>query len=977
MKISYVLAAYMLLTTVTTYGQESTMSATYFRNGIYLGEAPSIASRMANGTFIEAEDIEKEYNPKRSGANKVVPGKGLPKGGDPLAAESTPQFRLPSNPPIVTWNAASSSSTPTDPTGAIGPEHYMNSWNSSFRIWDREGNPLTNAASLANIWPGQTLGDPIIFYDRYAERFVITQFRQGPNGFLIGVCQGPDPINDGWFTYEFPSGSFPDYPKFSVWSDGYYITSNKNSGTAGTSEVVYALERDKMIVGDPSAQIVGFPLPGITTSGFFSPLGFNCSGPELPPPGNAPIIYMQDDVWFGVNVDHLKIWNINVNWTTPGSSTISTAQQLNTTPYDGLFDGGSFSNLPQPAGGDIDALQATIMYMAQYRRFPDYNVVVLNHVVDLDGGDDLAGIRWYELRQENDGDPWTIFQEGTYVQPDGHSAFSGSICMDSNGNIGLAYTVVSESIFPGLRYTGRFASDPPGQMTLAEESFGEGNQINPSTRYGDYSQMTIDPLDDKTFWHIGEYFSTGRKNRVGAFKIAADLAVDVGVIGVTTPNLGTFSNTEPITVVIRNFGLEAQSDIPVFYQVDGGAPVNEVFAGPIGPATTAEYTFTTTADLSVEGTVYSLYASTGLLTDLDPLNDDYSTEVTHIGAVDLGPTALTSPQSDPSLGLGETVAVEISNFGGADQSDFEISYSVNGGTPVVETVTDAVISQGVLEYTFTTPYDFVDGLGEYEFTFTVSQEGDSDNSNDVFSTIVEKLLCQPEQDCSFGDGIEILELGTINNNSGCDDGGYGNYTDLSTDLAEGTTHDMTVTTGYGDQHVRVWIDFNDNFNFTNSEIVISDFIIAAGQAGGTFTETMDLVIESGVAYGEHLMRVKTNWQATVPANECQATDFGETEDYTVNIGAVGLEENILGENDLILNYLSGNQFLMTFQSDVFNEPLIVTVHDIQGRNVIQNWVYPSSGVYQYDFDMSYAAKGAYLLRLGNDESGKVIRFVVQ
>ncbi|MBK7029746.1 MAG: PKD domain-containing protein [Bacteroidales bacterium] len=332
--------------------------------------------------------------------------------------------------------------------------------------------------------------------------------------------KGPDPVTSGWGLLALPTNTFPDYPKFSIWSDGYYITANKDQTSASTSQVVFALERNKMLTGDPTAQMIGFPLTGIVTSGFYSPLGFNVTGNTMPPAGNAPIVYMQDDSWSGVSSDHLKLWSVNVNWTTPASSTISSPQVINTAAFDGLFDGGSFSNLPQPSGSDIDALQATIMYMAQYRRFPTYNCAVFNFVVDLNGADNLAGIRWYELRQTTDGAPWSIYQEGTYTQPSGHSAFSGNMCMDMNGNIALAYTTVSTTQFPSLRYTGRYASDPLGTMTLAEEVIVNGTQSDPATRYGDYSQMTIDPSDDVTFWSIGEYFNSGRKNHVGVFNIA-------------------------------------------------------------------------------------------------------------------------------------------------------------------------------------------------------------------------------------------------------------------------------------------------------------------------------------------------------------------------------------------------------------------------------------------------------------------------
>jgi PKD repeat protein len=496
---------------------EGEQHPTLITTAIFLGEVPSIASQIENGTFKPAEDIVKEFNPKKWGANTAVPGKGLPIGNDPLLDQQSRAPMQQGRAPILTFEAASATATPTDPTGAVGPNHFVNAWNSSFRIWDKAGNPLTAVASLGTVLPG-TMGDPIVMYDQFADRFLITEFYS--NGFDVAISKGPNPVTSGWWVYRFPTNTFPDYPKFSLWSDGYYITANKDQGSASTSQVVFALERDKMIAGNPAAQMIGFPLTGIVTSGFYSPLGFNVTGSSMPPAGNAPIVYMQDDAWSGVSADHLKVWSVNVNWTTPASSTISAPQVINTTAFDGLFDGGSFSNLPQPSGSDIDALQATIMYMAQYRRFPTYNCAVFNFVVDLNGADNLAGIRWYELRQTTDGAPWTIYQEGTYTQPNGHSAFSGNMCMDMNGNIALAYTTVSTTQYPSLRYTGRYANDPLGTMTLAEEVIANGTQSDPATRYGDYSQMTIDPSDDVTFWSIGEYFNSGRKNQVGVFNIA-------------------------------------------------------------------------------------------------------------------------------------------------------------------------------------------------------------------------------------------------------------------------------------------------------------------------------------------------------------------------------------------------------------------------------------------------------------------------
>jgi PKD repeat protein len=619
MKHSYkiIFAVCLLFFTLTNKAQENQNEVsdgpqhpTLITKAIFLGEVPSIESQIASGTFKPAENKLKEVNPKRWGSNTSIPGKGLPKGNDPLWQIQTDVTKKAGKAPTLSFDAASASATPTDPTGAIGPNHFVNSWNTAFRIWDKAGNPLTAAASLGTVLPG-TMGDPIVVYDKFADRFLITEFYS--NGFDVAICKGPNPVTDGWWVYRFPTNTFPDYPKFAVWSDGYYITANKDQNSASTSQVVFAIERSKMLTGNTSAQMLGFPLTGIVTSGFYSPLAFNANGSSLPPVGNAPIVYMQDDAWSGVATDHLKIWSINVNWTTPASSTISSPQILNTQAFDGLFDGGSFSNLPQPSGSDIDALQATIMYMAQYRRFPAYNTVVFNFVVDLNGADNLAGIRWYELRQTTDGAPWAIYQEGTYVQPNGHSAFSGNMCMDASGNIALAYTTVSTTQYPSLRYSGRYAADPLGTMPFTEEVIVNGIQSDPSTRYGDYSQMTIDPVDDATFWSIGEYFAGGtRKNRVGVFNIAPP-ALTAKFTGTPT----TLCTGGSVVFTDQSLG----SPISWAWSFPGGTP--SVFNGQTPPAISynAPGTYDVTLAVTDASAGNNALTKTGYITAKDLIAD--------------------------------------------------------------------------------------------------------------------------------------------------------------------------------------------------------------------------------------------------------------------------------------------------------------------------------------------------------------------
>ncbi|MEW7290914.1 fibronectin type III domain-containing protein [Aquimarina sp. 2304DJ70-9] len=564
------------------FAQTGKMGPSTIGEAEYLRIIPALAD-MDN--IISAKAFATVAPPKRKGTNKFVPGKGfMPENGmDPLMAvqqKSTSRMAITNE--VASFDAHIGTVL-NDATGAIGPNHYVYAFNSGFGILDRNGNVLVPEASLGTLFPGETLGDPVVVYDNFADRFIIMEFSNTPNGFLIAVGQGPDPVNDGWFTYRFNTGSFPDYEKLSIWSDGYYITANKDQNAPTTNDVVFAVERDKMLVGDASAGLIGFPLPAAVTSGFYSPGGSNATGTTLPPVGTGhSILYLQDDGWSGVSNDHIKVWTTDVNWTNPGSSTISAPQEISTTPFDSVFDGGSFQNLDEPGNGpDIDALQATMMYMTQYRRFGTHNSIVLNFVVDLDGTDSLAGIRWYELRQTGDGAPWTIFQEGTYVQPDGLSAFCGSIAQDAQGNIGLGYTVVSSSVFTSLRYTGRLASDPLGTMTAVEQVSANGDAQNNRSdgRYGDYGQMTIDPLDDMTFWHIAEYMKgpspNVRRSHVVAFKLEPDTpdteapTVPANLVASNTTDVSTTISWDASTDNIGVTGYDVLQDGAVIGTVAG------------------------------------------------------------------------------------------------------------------------------------------------------------------------------------------------------------------------------------------------------------------------------------------------------------------------------------------------------------------------------------------------------------------------
>tara|TARA_Y100000739_G_C20614042_1_gene470708 strand:+ start:3102 stop:6011 length:2910 start_codon:yes stop_codon:yes gene_type:complete len=930
-------------------------------------EVPSLASKW--NELIPYVDIEKEMQDGKATPYGIVAGKGS--SGEDLLAENQAELyqKIQGKTPSIVFEAALSSSSPTDPAGAVGPNHYVAVFNTGFRVFDKEGEALTAQLSPANVFGiGSFCCDLTVSYDAAADRFVMSILG---NGWTVAVSQGPDPINDGWYVYNWGTGS--DYQKLSIWSDAYYVTDNPPA--------LHALERDAMIAGDQTAQFVAFSLPGLPGTGFRSPQAFNVTDDNLPAAGSAPIVFMADDQWAGVSSDHLKIWTADVDWDNTGNSTISSSpQEISTTPFISIFDGGSWDNLQQPGGGAIDALQSTIMNQAQFRKFSSHNSAILNFVVNISGdATNLAGVRWFELRQDGDGQEWSLYQEGTYAAPNGKHAWNASMAMDLQGNIGLGYSGMGgdNDQFVSTYYTGRYASDALGTMSISEEIIQAGTGNISGTRFGDYSKLAVDPSNDKAFWFNNELISGSRANVVGVFQIAANFANDVGVVNIDSPVSGTLTASEDVTVTIFNYGENDASNFDVTYQVDGGATITETYTGTIGSALTDQFTFSATTDMSTVGSTYAITASTMMSGDEDTTNDSYTTDVVHLNANDIGVSAISSPSSGTNLSATEQITVTITNYGGATQTDFDVTIDLDG-TIITETVAGPLEGNSTIDYTFVYLAD-LSAFGSYSITAYTSLASDYDNSNDSTSVTVNNANCTPESNCLYnsapGDGFQLVAIGDIYNETGCSDGGYGDYTAISTDLAQGDTYPLTLTTNYGSQNVRVWIDYNDDFVFSLDELVVDNYVLGLGQGNVSITGNAVVSIPSDAALGQHIMRLKSNWNALVPDDACEGTTWGETEDYTVNIvTSLGIDD-VNQNSEFSVVSLGNNQFDVNLNSPYVGK-IELTVYNVLGQRMVFHR-FENTGTFNYDLDMSYVAKGVYLVKVGNSSFGKVQKIIVE
>jgi hypothetical protein len=415
------------------------------------------------------------------------------------------------------------SAAPPDTNGAVGATQYVQWVNEAFAVYNKttgarvagptNGNQLFQALGATHQCAVDNDGDPIVQYDKTNNRWVLTQFavtNGTTKGFYqcIAVSQTSDAAG-AYNVYAYKEPNFNDYPKFGVWADGYYATYNMFSGNTFVGARLCAYDRAKMLTGAPATEQC-FQL----SSSFGGVLPADVDGITAPPAGSPEFF-----VNFGAN--SLNVWKLHVDFVTPASSTLTGPTNLAVAAFSEACGGGTC--IPQSGTTQqLDSLGDRLMYRLAYRHFADgHEAMVVNHSVSPGTGP-ASGVRWYELRI-NAGTP-SVFQQGTYAV-DSNSRWMGSIAMDKVGNIGLAYSVSGSALQPSIRFTSRAPGDAAGTLR-AETSIvaGTGSQTATLSRWGDYSALTVDPVDDCTFWYTTEYLKTNGtfnwSTRIASFKLA-------------------------------------------------------------------------------------------------------------------------------------------------------------------------------------------------------------------------------------------------------------------------------------------------------------------------------------------------------------------------------------------------------------------------------------------------------------------------
>ena len=566
---------------------------------------------------------------------------------------------------------------PPDTVGEIGPNHFVQMVNSAFRIYSRTGTPLiplTSIGALFSTVPGPCAnsedGDPIVLYDQLADRWILSEFCvvANPNNHqLIAISQTGDPTG-AYYVYDFmmPNNKFNDYPKFGVWSDGYYMTDNQfnQAGTQFLGAGLFAFDRAKMIAGDPTASFVYFDkaegCPAACQFGGMLPSDIDGF---VPPPAGAPNPFIQFDAdEFGAT-DSLRIFDFHVDFAIPANSTLTerTGSPLAVAAFDPReVPSGSRNIVPQPPPGvAVDVISDRLMNRLAYRNYGTHESLALNHSVNAAVNPAFrAGVRYYEIRKTSPAAAYTVQEQGTMSGPGGDTVhrWMGSAAMNAAGSLAVGYSASSSAVFPSLRYAGRLSGDPAGSLAQGEALMvaGTSSQTHSSGRWGDYSDLTVDPLDDCTFWFTSEYVTgasapdnTRWHTRVGAFQFGPCPPIQKGILAGTVTSAANGA-------VVPNATIKA---LPFFRSTNASGVYN------IDPIGTGTYTVVASAPGYVSATVNGVVITTGNTTTqnfaLTPLND-----------LDPGTPAVTAESCSPgnsALDPGETVTVNlpIVNNGGA------------------------------------------------------------------------------------------------------------------------------------------------------------------------------------------------------------------------------------------------------------------------------------------------------------------------
>jgi hypothetical protein len=635
-------------------------------------------------------------------------GKLQPSGAPaPIGAGTSPTAELPAPAPLSSFEGLQFSDDcggiqcgdghPPDTNGDVGPGYYIESVNTAVGIYDKSTgsriagfsfNALMSQGQFGNLCDTDNFGDPVVLYDSFHDRWVITDFAfqldshnnvvSPPGSFqCFAVSRTGDPVAGGWNFYSLPvADALQDYPKFGVWPDGLYMSANMFGFPANGSFQnvrVWALNLAQMEAGATTPQTVMFNAPAKTqATDVFTLLPSNARVQAGTPPAGRPNLFAS--VW-GLS-NSVRVWAFHVDW-------VNTANSTFTGPTDAAT-GSTWApppnTVPSKSGNALDTLAIRLMMQNQYTNIGGVESLWDSHTVQ-GSSSSQAAVRWYQVPVTG-GTVGSALQASTW-NPDASNRFMPSLAVDRAGDMALGYSVSSSTLFPAIRYAGRVVGDPANTLGQSETSLieGSGSQFgncggSACTRWGDYSAMTLDP-DGCTFWYANEYYSVlglDDHTRIGSFALPGCTGIAMGTLQGTVTDASTSS---PIQGAVVTAGIRSTT-----------TNASGAYSFPNMPAGT--YSVTATRSGYSSGSASGVVVNSGTTT-----SRDFALTATAPPAAKLAFTSLTASVAS---GATKTLTVEVrdasNNLVTSDNSTV-VTFAQTAGSGSVMGLGTATASGGV------------------------------------------------------------------------------------------------------------------------------------------------------------------------------------------------------------------------------------------------------------------------------------------
>jgi hypothetical protein len=522
------------------------------------------------------EDVRLTRHPRHLG--------GVPEKFDPVKAvrQAMQPSTMPT--PLATYAGigranSGCSCLPPDTNGDVGPNHYIQAVNVSFTILDKNGNTLVGPTTYNSLFSlmgatpcglNQNQGDPVVFYDHIADRWVISDFAfpsfPGVSFYqCVAVSKTSDPVAGGWWLYAVqvdPANPtlLGDYPKFGLWPDAYYFAVNQfSNNTTFNGFRVFALDRNSMINGGP-ANTVAFSVDAANAGDTYSlvPATFRTGSP--PPVGRDEFFLSVDSpASGGVTLTQVHAWKFHVDFVNPANSTFGVGgnhqpnAQITVNGFVDAFTNTTSNLVPQlGTTAKLDTLGDKIMYPLVYQNRGGAESLWADQTIMLNYPNGPTAVRWYQFDVTGGNLPATPVQQQDWTNGgDGLFRWMPSIAVDVQGNAVIGYSASTSAVSPSIRYAGRLATDPSNDLGQGEAIMinGGGSQNSSSGRWGDYSMTGVDPADGITFWHTHEYYTATSAStwatRIGKFRFSQPLALSSAVSRRIHGEAGTFDISLP------------------------------------------------------------------------------------------------------------------------------------------------------------------------------------------------------------------------------------------------------------------------------------------------------------------------------------------------------------------------------------------------------------------------------------------------